>query len=146
MSPPFNANETRYKTDVAKDIKDLNIFAVPENENAKVQINGGTNLKSGNNIVTVVVTAEDGFTTKTYNVEVHKRNDEEQEKYEEEQKEYTPKLEEAYKIEKTSEESNELERKNNSNKIIIIAIIIGVITLAFLLIFAIKKCRNLLDK
>ena len=61
LSPPFDPNETNYAAEVAKGINDLNIFAVPENEKATVQISGGKNLKEGNNTVTVVVTAANRF-------------------------------------------------------------------------------------
>lgn len=102
LTPPFDANETRYKTEVSKDTENLNIFAVPENENAKVEIEGGANLKEGDNLVTVVVTAVNGFSTKKYQVEVHKRTEEEQTQYEQEQSEQAEKVEEAYEIEKLS--------------------------------------------
>ena len=61
LSPPFDPNETNYIAEVAKGMNDLNIFAVPENEKATVQISGGKNLKEGNNTVTVVVTAANRF-------------------------------------------------------------------------------------
>lgn len=61
LSPPFDPNETNYIAEVAKGMNDLNIFAVPENEKATVQISGGKNLKEGNNTVTVVVTATNRF-------------------------------------------------------------------------------------
>lgn len=125
LTPPFDANETKYRIDVAEDIKDLNIFAVPENENARVQISGEKDLKEGNNIITILLTAENGFTTKKYIVEAYKRNKEEQKKYEEEQKDQTEKLDEAYQIEKIDGTDSNI-KKENSAKNIIVATIAGI--------------------
>ena len=125
LTPPFDANETKYRIDVAEDIKDLNIFAVPENENARVQISGEKDLKEGNNIITILLTAENGFTTKKYIVEAYKRNKEEQKTYEEEQKDQTEKLDEAYQIEKIDGTDSNI-KKENSAKNIIVATIAGI--------------------
>lgn len=141
LTPPFDVNETRYKTEVSKDTENLNIFAVPENENAKVEIEGGANLKEGDNLVTVVVTAANGFSTKKYQVEVHKRTEEEQTQYEQEQSEQAEKVEEAYEIEKLSgiedeygEEEKEKEQEEAAKNtaiwctviVVVILIIVGI--------------------
>ena len=130
ITPPFDVSETRYTTEVSKNTENLNIFAVPENENAKVEIEGGANLKEGDNLVTVVVTAANGFSTKKYQVEVHKRTEEEQTQYEQEQSEQAEKLKEAYEIEELSsgaeEQGEEKENKEAvNNNIIWFGIILG---------------------
>lgn len=127
LNPPFDASQTQYKTEVSKDTENLNIFAVPENESAKVKIEGGKDLKEGTNLVNVTVTAANGFSNKKYQIEVYKRNEEEQTKYEENQKQQSQKVEEAYEIEKTSS-SEEQEEKTENNAIWYITILcIGLI-------------------
>ena len=48
--------------------KSLEITATPENEAAQVQITGADKLVVGKNTVNILVTAEDGTTTKTYSI------------------------------------------------------------------------------
>lgn len=107
LNPAFEANVTKYSAEVSQQTENLNIFAVPENENAKVQITGGANLREGDNMVTIVVTAENGFSIKKYEVGVHRRNEIEQEEYQKKQDQQAEKLEEAYEIEKLSSEKEE---------------------------------------
>ena len=114
LSPPFDPNETNYAAEVAKGVNDLNVFAVPENEKATVQISGDKNLKEGNNTVTVVVTAANGFSKKKYQIQVYQRNEEEQKQYEEEQKEQIQKVEQAYQIQEMKEEQNSNTGGNDS--------------------------------
>lgn len=39
LEPPFDSNITEYELEVPYESKNLNILAIPENENAKVEIN-----------------------------------------------------------------------------------------------------------
>lgn len=148
LSPPFDANETIYKTEVSKDTEKLNVFAVPENENAKVQISGTDNLKEGDNLINVVVTAANGFSTKKYQVEVHRRNEEEQIKYEEEQKQQAEKVEQAYEIEKLSNEHEENINEKNNNKgniaiwCVVIAVVILIVVALIIWYFRNRKIKN----
>lgn len=112
LYPPFDNNVTEYNTEVSNDVINLNIFAVSENEDGKTEIFGKDNLKEGNNTVIVRVTAKDGITKKEYQVNVYRRNLQEEEIYKEEQKLMIEKLENAYKIEKVSV-SNENKVKDN---------------------------------
>lgn len=128
LTPPFDANETRYDTEVPNDTEKLNIFAVPENENAKVEVTGGDNIKEGDNIIKIVVTAANGFSRKEYQVKAHRRNKEEQTEYEQEQSEQLEKVEEAYEIEKlTSSEEKQKEKTSEQSKNDVIWYIGGVI-------------------
>lgn len=38
LEPPFDSNITEYKLEVPYDVKNLNVWAVPENENAVIEI------------------------------------------------------------------------------------------------------------
>lgn len=52
-------------------IQKLNILAKPENEKSKIEIVGNSNLKEGENIIKIIVTAEDGTTTRTYKINAY---------------------------------------------------------------------------
>lgn len=132
LSPPFDANETNYTADIAKGINELNVFAVPENEEATVQISGNKDLKEGNNIVTVIVTATNGFSKKKYQIQVYKRNEKEQKQYEEEQKGQIQKVEQAYQINEMKEEQNS-NKGRSSDKTGKYGIIIGIITIGIII-------------
>ena len=142
LNPPFDASETNYKTEVSNKTESINVFAVPENEEAKVEISGIENLKEGNNLVKILVIAPNGFTKKNYEVEVYKRNLEEEKNYEEEEAKQKEDLENAYKIEQTSidiDEKQEIVTTKQSEKyenitvwiVILVAVILGAIGLAW---------------
>lgn len=146
LNPPFEALQTNYKVEVSNETENLNIFAVPENEKATVEINGKDNLKEGNNLVTVVVKAQDKITTKTYRINVNRRNLEEEKKYQEEKEKQKEELENAYKIEKTSatiDNSQEQSIKNQKFPYKIIVILtIEVLIIALIvwgIVWRIKK-------
>lgn len=61
LYPPFDYIETNYKTEISNELETINILAIPQNENAVVNIIGKDNLKIGNNLVTIVVTAPNRF-------------------------------------------------------------------------------------
>jgi len=132
LNPTFEASITRYSAEVSQQTENLNIFTVPENENAKVQITGGANLKEGDNRVTIVVTAENGFSIKKYEIVVHRRNQIEQEEYQKEQEQQAERVEEAYEIEKLSSEKEEenvgeAEKKNEKKSLAIVWIVVIII-------------------
>ena len=134
LNPPFDENITNYSVEVSNEENTLNIFAVPQNENAKVQINGQNDIKEGKNQVEVI--------------EVYKRNKEEQVKYEEQQEENQQELENAYKIEETSSQNKEIQQSQNisqtENKLgkntVIGIIVIGII---ILVLFVIWRRKNI---
>ena len=140
LSPPFDPNETNYAAEVAKGVNDLNVFAVPENEKATVQISGDKNLKEGNNTVTVVVTAANGFSKKKYQIQVYQRNEEEQKQYEEEQKEQIQKVEQAFQIDEMKEERNQNSPEARNKSIVpIIVMVIGTVIIAVTVVIWKKK-------
>jgi len=137
LNPPFDNLQTNYAAEVPNQTEDLNILAVPENEQAIVQIIGRDNLKEGDNIVTVLVKAADGFTEKNYTIKVNRRSIVEEEKYQKEQEKQTEALENAYKIEKTSADINNFRTENiekqqsTRNWIIAMLVVIVVAILAW---------------
>lgn len=106
LYPPFDNSETNYKAEISNKTEKLNILAIPQNEKAQVQIVGNENLKIGKNIVEITVTAPNGITKKKYQIEAYKRNEEQENEYNKDQEEMQNKLEEAYEIEKMSNNEN----------------------------------------
>lgn len=150
LNPPFDINETNYKVEMANKAESINILVVPENEQAMVEISGKENLKEGNNLVSVIVTAPDGFTKKKYQVEVYKRNVEEEKKYLEELNSKKEMLEHAYEIadlsangEAKQGENETRKNKSNLNNLIVwsIAIVIGIVILVGIFLYSKRKKR-----
>ena len=86
LYPSFDTTITEYKIEVSKDTENLNILAIPEDEKAKVTIEGNTNIKIGDNPILINVLAEDGVTYRKYKIIAHKRNEKEEQQYEEQEK------------------------------------------------------------
>lgn len=143
LNTPFDNNIINYTAQVPNSIENLNILAIPENENAKVQITGKDGLKVGNNTVYINVKAANGFTTKEFKIDVYKRNIEEEKKYQEEQSHLQEKLDEAYEIEKTStnveEQPNLSNEKENYTMIAILTIILIIIIISRVVYSKLKK-------
>lgn len=78
LMPDFTPENTDYSLQVGSEVDKLNIIAVPQKPNAVVVISGNENLNSGENTVTITVTAEDKVTTKDYIIAVHKMTAEEE--------------------------------------------------------------------
>ena len=124
---------------MSKDIENINLIAVAENINATVQINKNDKLNVGKNNIKILVTAEDGYTTKEYNVEVYKRDEKEEEL---QTRKLSTLLEENDTIE--NEKENEIMQNNEKtnkekrvyNGIIVLVIIIVIV---FTLILWIRK-------
>ena len=68
MYPQFSPKIYKYNLTINEIVKELEVFAEPENENATVEIIGGKDLKEGSNTITIKVTAEDGITVKEYKI------------------------------------------------------------------------------
>ena len=145
LEPIFDTNILNYKANVSNNIENLNIFAVPENTNGKVEIEGGSNLKEGTNIVNIKVTAPNGFSFRNYQVIIHRRTLEEDEKYQEEQEASAKKLstilEEQENIENIKEENNKEEAEENKKNDVIkkVIIVIGLMIIVTTEIIVIKK-------
>ena len=148
LNPPFDNSIIQYHTEITNDTDKLNIFAIPENEKGKVKISGNSNLKEGNNKITITVTAPNGITKREYQVNVYKRNVQEEKKYQKELDEREEKLQQAYDIEKISTKndrnnSDQSEQKRKNKSYIIIGAIIAIIIVATIVeIIYYKKYKN----
>lgn len=151
LEPEYSGNITNYHIEIPNTESTINILAIPEDKNAKVKISGNDNLQYGINSVTVEVTAKDGITVKRYNIEVYKRNKEEEAKYQEEVKK---KVEEANNllaeknIETTSMNSleNREETSNNNGRITIIVVLTLAVIAIGIVIIIIRKKKNNIEK
>lgn len=140
LNPPFDSVQTNYETEVANDVINLDILAIPENENSNILIQGKDNLKIGDNLVTINVTAPNGFTKRIYQVKVKRRNEQEEIKNNQEINQMPQKLENAYKIERVSTRSNEKNIENNNNRnMFILGILILTVTGGIATIIIVKK-------
>ena len=75
LDPTFDPETTRYTITLNEDDDELKINAVAaDEEKAKVNIEGNGNFSTGNNIVKITVTAEDG-TTRIYTITVIKEGE-----------------------------------------------------------------------
>lgn len=144
IEPEFTNDIYQYNAIVSNTTENLNILAIPERQNAKVEVTGGKNLQYGNNTVNIQVVAENGYTIKQYTVNVYRRNEEEQKIADEEQKINIQKLnaileeqEEGEKEEKQSEDSF-IENIQNNLWFVIIYIIFSILII-ILVVYRIKK-------
>lgn len=147
LSPEFNVNQTQYYAEVPSNIDTIKLLAVPEDRTANIQISGKEKLSIGNNKVTVTVTAKNGFTQKSYRINVYRRNDIEETQYEEQEQMQAEKLstileDKIYENENnvgTTEDNNEKPYSYWANIIIVIVLIIGLIIFD---IWFVKKKKN----
>ncbi len=152
LYPAFDTNVTNYTAEVSNSLENINLLAIPENESAEVEIIKEDVLQEGNNQIKIIVTASNGYTTREYNINVYKRNSEEETEYQKEQQENQNKLNEIYEVLKTSnnqseetqtqEEINENEGEENRNRIVAFMIFISIVIIFASLSILFKKRKN----
>ncbi len=84
IKPSFTSGTTNYEADVAYTVSSLTVTPTTANENASVMVNNApvsngqpsssVPLNVGANTITIIVTAEDGVTTETYEITVNRAN------------------------------------------------------------------------
>lgn len=75
----FTKTKTSYNVTVPSSVDFLDVIAKKEDSNATVKISGNSGFEVGSdNIIKIVVTAEDGKTTRTYQIKVTKLAEEEE--------------------------------------------------------------------
>ncbi len=126
LNPLFDSNITKYNLEIANNIDKIDILAIPQRENAKVNIIGNGEMKVGDNKIEIDVTAQNGTTHKKYEITVHRRNNEEETKSKEEKEVQAERLSAIMQEENTKINNNEVERKNK-NTILIASVIIALI-------------------
>jgi len=73
----FKSSQTTYNITVGEDIENIKLGVTLSHKKATYTVSGNKNLKAGDNVIKIIVTAEDG-TRKTYKINVKKQGDEEQ--------------------------------------------------------------------
>lgn len=76
MVPSFNKDITEYYITVGENINQIEVTAIPRNENAFVNVEGNEELKSGINKIEIIVKSEDGTREKKYIINVTKTSNE----------------------------------------------------------------------
>lgn len=148
LEPEFQNSITNYYAEVANTETLVNILAIAEDSSANVKIEGNNDLKYGSNNVVVTVTARDGITEKKYNIEIYKRNDEEENVYKEEIKENNEEVNmllEEKSIETAESKENQAEDNEVNGKskvIVIVVIILAIIVIGVALIIVRKKKKK----
>ena len=135
LSPDYQNIVTNYTLEITNTTEKLNILAIPQSENAKVQIQGNENLKIGQNQVIITVTAANEITNKKYIIDVHRRNEEEETEYAKQQKNIVEEANEV--LEGISNETNtgNTEEINTKNSIfMIVGIILSIIVIGIVII------------
>lgn len=73
LDKTFTPEELNYKAEVNADTDEIVVFPIPEDADASYVISGNTQLVTGpNNTITIVVTAPNGSSKKTYTISVEK--------------------------------------------------------------------------
>ena len=149
LKPEFANDIYQYEATVSNTTETLNILAIPEKTNAKVEITGIRNLQFGNNKVDIQIIAENGYTTKQYKVNVYRRNEEEQKIADEEAKINIQKLNAILEVqeenegleEKNQNEDNIIENIKRNLWFVVIYFIFSIIIIIFV-IYGIKKRKK----
>lgn len=136
LSPPFDSNIIDYEAEVSNETEKVKILAIPQNENAKVEIIGEEHLEEGDNLITINVTAPNTFSRRVYTIKLHKRNNEETIQFMKEEQNNHEKLNGIYSVQRTSTKTeNKIKRtENNNEKNIKIIIYILISTIVFYII------------
>ena len=108
LSPAFSTNVYEYTAKYIGEGKEVNVDAVATNSDYTVEITGNDNLQEGENVVTILVTDDNGDNVATYQVTVNKSLVDE---------------------EAIAREQEEARKKQEQEKMIIIGVAVGVIVL-----------------
>ena len=144
LDPEFANDIYQYNAIVSNTTENLNILAIPERQNASVEITGKENLQFGNNLISIQVTAENRYTIKQYKINVYRRNEEEQKIADEEAQMNIQKVnaileEQDREGEKQEESENSIIENIKENLWFVIIYIIFSIIIVILVIYRIKK-------
>ncbi len=146
IEPEFTNDIYQYDAIVSNTTENLNILAIPEKLNAKVEIAGGENLQFGNNEIHITSIAENGYTTKQYKINVYRRDEEEQRIADEEQQLNIQKLntilEKQDEGEEQSQSENHVIKNMKENIWFVIIYLIFTIIIVILVVYKIRKNKK----
>ncbi|HIU51509.1 MAG TPA: cadherin-like beta sandwich domain-containing protein [Candidatus Merdicola faecigallinarum] len=153
LLPSFDPNHTNYQIEVNDTTESVKILAIPQKIGAQVKIEGGQSLDFGKNKILVTVIAENGITIKKYEIQVYRRNEEEEKIWQEQKKVNAVQLntkintnseeikEESNQIEEEFINENQDEQKENSIFFISAVVIIALGIISFVIYQRRKKNR-----
>ena len=146
LYPSFDNSVTNYNVEVSNDTYNITLLAIPEDEEASVDIVKSDVLQEGNNKIKITVTAKNNYTKKDYIINVYKRNDDEEIEYQEEQKKNQESLNNILEKTSTTIQSNDdnkqeynKEQNETRNNIFYIISIILIFTIILLINKKLKK-------
>ena len=113
LTPEYSENKSNYTVGVDNNTEKLNLLAISEDINANVKVSGNDNLQTGHNEIEIEVTAKDGIPKQKYVVDVYKRSEAEQEKYEQEEQQKEQIANEVLEQHKENIVENEAENSQN---------------------------------
>lgn len=135
LAPLFEKNTIDYALEYPKDFQKLNVEAVPEDENAKIEIIGNESLTNKFQKIEVKVTAEDKQTVKKYYITAKKVDKAQRENAENEDNEDMENTNEQLEINETNYNTIVDQKNKEKNEIISIAILLAIgIILAWIII------------
>lgn len=145
LYPNFDNTVTNYNVEVANDTDNINLLAIPEDEEAKVEIDKNDKLQEGNNTIKITVTAKNNYTKKVYNINVYRRNENEEKEYKLEQEENKKLLNNIQKTSTNQEDNNNQKQTEEQDKdiyLIIILIILLIILIFTVIFFKIRRSKK----
>ena len=137
LYPNFDNTVTNYNVEVSNDTNNINLLAIPEDEEAKVEIDKNDKLQEGNNTIKITVTAKNNFTKKVYKINVYRRNENEEKEYKLKQEENKELLNNIQRTSTSQDDNNNQKQTEEQNKdmYLILTLIILLIILIFTVIF-----------
>ena len=140
LYPNFDNTVTNYNVEVANDTNNINLLAIPEDEEAKIKIDKNDKLQEGNNTIKITVTAKNNYTKKVYKINVYRRNENEEKEYKLEQEENKELLNNIQKTSTNQEDNNNQKQTEEQNKDIYLILTL-IISFIFMIVF-LKIKRN----
>jgi len=137
LYPEFDPSVTDYVLEVSYSSYNLDILAIPEAVNSKIDIIGNSELEIGNNFVEIMVTAENNVTFKKYKISVHRRSAEEESKFLEEKNVEAKRLQSILNSEQIGNRSLNFSVSDNKNVGILVFLVVTLI--CWILVLIIKK-------
>ena len=134
LYPNFDNTVTNYNVEVANDTNNINLLAISEDEEAKIEIDKNDKLQEGNNTIKITVTAKNNYTKKVYKINVYKRNENEEKEYKLEQEENKELLNNIQKTSTNQEDNNNQKQTEEQNKDIYLILTL-IISFIFMIVF-----------
>lgn len=148
LTPEFDSNITKYKVDVPNETTELYMLAITHNEKATFEIIGNKDLKIGDNNIIITVTAENGITTKKYEILAHRRSVQEELENQKQEKIQVERLS-AILDTKDPQGQNylkQIQKNSEDNNRILIGIAVLILVVIIGVVVYYKKMQKKLDK